>query len=121
MASDTKVYIAGVGYSPDDASGPESVVSLVSAATKTLLDAGVTFEDVTHGVTCKTLSSGSIAFKTFGEREVNIDRVAAGSELDASIRLVRDRDAQCVLMVAAEKVRCKGTSPCLCPALFLRG
>ena len=121
MASDAKVYIAGVGYSPDDASGQEPVAKLVSAATKALLDAGVTFEDVTHCVTSKTLSSGSIAFSAFGEGEVMVEKVEAGSELDASIRLVRDRDVQCVLMVAAEKVCCKGTSPRMCLALFLRG
>ena len=121
MASDAKVCIAGVGYSPDDASGQEPVAKLVSAATKALLDTGVTFENVTHCVTSKTLSSGSIAFSAFGEGEVMVEKVEAGSELNASIRLVRDRDAQCVLMVAAEKVCCKGTSPRLCLVLFLRG
>ena len=104
MPSDTKVYIAGVGYSPDDAFGQESVASLVSAATKALLDAGVTYQDVTHGVTCKTLSSGSIAFKAFGKGEINVDKAEAGSELDVSVRSVRERGTQCVLMVAAEKV-----------------
>ena len=113
MPSDTKVYIAGVGYSPDDASAQKSVASLVSAATKALLDAGITYEDVTHGITCRTLSSGPKAFKAFGEGEANVDVAETGSELDASIRSVRDRGAQCVLMIAAEKVCSMCPSPCL--------
>ena len=110
MTSESKVFIAGVGYSPAlPRSSPADrfIVALVSSATKALLDAGVTYDDVTRGVTStggNTVSLGSEAFKAFDEEGIAIDEVARGTELHNSLYLVRDRGAQCVLMIAAEEV-----------------
>ena len=107
MPSQSKVYIAGVGCSPSPPEGPpvKAVLrSLVSAATKALLDAGVTYDDITQCVRSKTLSYASEVFKALDERESPVDDVEGGSELDSSIRWVRDQGAQCVLMIAVEKV-----------------
>ena len=109
MTSASQVYIAGVGVSPWPSGGSSAegvvVVSLVSAATKALLDAGVTYDDVSHGVTSKTFSHASNAFKAFDNGGIIVDQVESGSELlDTSFSLVRKRGAQCVLMIAVEKV-----------------
>lgn len=99
----TPVYIAGVGFSPlssGSSSNKDITKSSVSAATKAFLDAGITFDDVTQGVG----SVGSEAFKAFDERGIKVDDAENGSELDSAFRLVKDKGAQCVLMLAGEKV-----------------
>lgn len=114
MTSDAKVYIAGVGSSPWPPQGsPAKTVSAsgVSAATKALLDAGVTYDDVAQGVTnvrSKTLESGSQVFKAFDEGGIPVNEVEHGSEFASSVYLTRNRGIRCVLMIAAEKV-CFGT------------
>jgi hypothetical protein len=110
MTSESKVYIAGVGFSPSPPAGSPAqgvIVSLVSAATKALLDAGVTYDDVAQGVRSvrsKTFSYGSEAFKAFDDGDITVDEVERGSEFESSFYWVRDRGAQCVLMIAVEKV-----------------
>ena len=100
MPSQPKVYIAGVGYSPIES----GVASLVSAATKALLDAGLTYDDVTQGVQSKSLKDGSRAFKAFDPRRIPVDEVESGSELECSFQHVKEQGAQCVLLIATEKV-----------------
>ena len=110
MTSESKVYIAGVGFSPLPPEGSPAkgvVASLVSAATKALLDAGVTFDDVILSVTStrgNILSHGSEVSKAFDDRGVAVDEVASGSELTSSFSWVRDRGARCVLMTSVDKV-----------------
>ena len=110
MTSESKVYIAGVGLSPLPPGGSSTkgvIASLVSAATKALLDAGVTCDDVAQGVRSvrsETFRYGSEAFKAFDEGGIMVDEVESGSELNSAFYWVRDRGAQCVLMIAAEKV-----------------
>lgn len=105
MAQERKVYVAGVGLtpSPSGSSFAKAVIAAqVSACTKALLDAGVTYDDVAHGVASEASSQGLKAFKTIDE-EITVNEVAAGSELDTSVRLVKDLGVQCVLAVATEK------------------
>ena len=107
MTSESKVYIAGVGFSPSASEGSSAqgvVASLVSAATKALLDAGVTYDDVSHGVRSKSSSHASKAFEAFDEGGIAVNEAESGSELKTSFSLVRKRGAQCVLMIALEKV-----------------
>ena len=110
MTSESRVYIAGVGFSPSPPGGSSAEVvvsSLISAATKALLDAGVTYDYVAQAVRSergKTSDYGSEVFKAFDEVDIPVDEVESGFELDKSFHWVRDRGAQCVLMVAVEKV-----------------
>ena len=110
MTSKTAAYIAGVGFSPSPpGSSPAEafIAALVSAATKALLDAGVTYDDVVRGVTSRrvdTFSNGSEAFKAFDQGGIAVDKVESGCELDSSLYWVRDRVVRCVLMIALEKV-----------------
>lgn len=102
--STSSVYIAGVGFSPlqsGSSSARNTNTSAVSAATKALLDAGVTYDDVSHGVG----SVGSEPFKAFDEGGITVDKAESGSELESAFRQVKDKGAQCVLVVAGEKVR----------------
>ena len=111
MTSESKVYIAGIGFSSSPLGGSPAkafISSLVSAATKALLDAGVTYDDVAQSVTStrgNKSNYGSEAFKAFDEGGIAVDKVESGSEIDSSFSWVRDRGARCVLMIAVEKVR----------------
>lgn len=106
MTSKSKVYVAGIGYSPSPSNGSAkaSVASLISAATKALLDAGVTYDDVAQGVTTAR-SQGSETFKAFDEGGVEVDEVENGSEIKASYKFIEDRGIRCVLTIVVEKVR----------------
>ena len=91
-----EVYLAGVGSSPSQ-KGSNS--SSVSAATKALLDAGITLNDVSRGLGSKSTSE---AFEVLGGSKV--DEVEQGSELDKAVSLVKDRKARCVLVIAEDQV-----------------
>ncbi|KAI9655109.1 MAG: hypothetical protein M1821_005592 [Bathelium mastoideum] len=109
MTSKPKVFIAGVGFSPSPPNGSPAhdfVAVLVSAATKALLDAGITYDNVARSVTTITSSRvnyGSEALKTLDEEGIAVDEAERGSELPASIRYVRDGGAECVLMIVIEE------------------
>lgn len=111
MPSDSKVYIVGVGSSEAssaDSSNKKRTKSLVSAAVKALLDAGLTFEYVSQGVTCQSGEpSGTVAgvFEVLGGSDVPIDNVKVGSELESAFQCVGARGSQCVLLIVGEKVR----------------
>lgn len=111
----SKVYIAGVGSAEKDSGS-----SLVSAATKALLDAGITYDNVTRGARRKSLSQGAEAFRAFGDDGVPVSEVDAGSELQSSFTMVQDRGEQCVLVITSDKVRLLEEDPGLYQ-LFLSG
>ena len=107
MTAQSKVYIAGVGVSSSrsgDSAKKDSASSLVSAATKALLDAGITYDNVTRGVRRKSLSQAGDAFKAFGDESVRVSEVDDGSELSTSFTVVRDRGERSVLVIAADEV-----------------
>lgn len=105
MPSESKVYIAGVGVSPASKGASVDTTSLITAATKALLDAGVTYDDVSRGVISKSQNRGANVFRAFDDGNGPVEEVEDGAELDKSYHLVRDRGEQCVLMVAIEEVR----------------
>ena len=107
MPAQSRVYIAGVGASSSrsgDSAKKDSSSSLASAATKALLDAGITYDNVTRGVRRKSLNQGGEVFKAFGDESVPVSKVEDGSELQTSFTVVRDRGEQCVLVIAADEV-----------------
>ncbi|KAJ9614310.1 hypothetical protein H2200_002446 [Cladophialophora chaetospira] len=109
MPSESKVYIVGVGSSAssrDSSSATGATKSLVSAAVKALLDAGVTCEDVSRGVISSgsdSSNSGSEFFKALGRDDLSVDNVKRGSEFDSVLQWIRVKGAQSVLSVALEK------------------
>lgn len=110
MASETEVYIAGVGFPTLSLAGTSVktiVASLVSAATTALLDAGVTFDDVTQTVVTlsgNTPNYGSEVSGAFCHRDIAMDEVEKGYEFDTSFTLIRDRSAQCGMLNTVKKV-----------------
>lgn len=107
MPSKPNVFIAGVGFSPlpsSDSQARNSAAVLVSAATKALLDAGVSYDSVSRGVTTAG-SHGSEAFESFEKGAIDIDEAERGSELSTAFQHVRDGSNRCVLMDAIEEVR----------------
>lgn len=100
MTPKPKVHIAGIGSAEKDSGS-----SLVSAATKALLDAGITYDNVTRGARRKSLSQGAEVFRAFGDEGVPVSEVDGGSELQSSFTMVQDRGEQCVLVITADKVR----------------
>lgn len=108
MPSRSNVYIAGVGSSPAPGANNSSdavIASLVSAATKALLDAGITFDTVNLGVKSKSSKHASQAFKAFDERGIKIDEVQSGAELNGAVGSIQDQGADCVLVVVEAQVR----------------
>lgn len=104
MVFESRIYLAGIGFSPVKSSREIVVPSLVSAATKALLDAGITHDDVSRSVTSEG-DIGSDAAKAFDGGIVAVDQVGKGSELATSFKLVKNEGAQCVLMLAEDEVR----------------
>lgn len=102
--SKSKVFVAGVGLSQQSSGG--GAATLVSAATKALLDAGVTYDNVVKGVRSKQLRDGDKAFDSFGDDGVPVEQVAKGSELKSAFELVQKGKAACVLAIVADEVRC---------------
>ena len=108
MMAKSKVYLGGVGASSlrtEGSAKKDSASFLVSAATKALLDAGITYDNVTRGVRRKSSNQGAEAFRAFGDQGVTITEVEDGTELQSSFTMVQDRGEQCVLVIAADKVR----------------
>jgi hypothetical protein len=100
MPSKSATYLAGIGLSRSQRG--ESVVGAVSAATKALLDAGLTYHDVTQGVGSNAVLE---AFKAFGDGSVMIEESQRGPELEKGVSIVRDGKASCVLVIAEDQVR----------------
>jgi hypothetical protein len=99
MTGKTEAHIAGVGVT--SGSGDNA---LVSAAVKALLDAGVTYDDVTRGVRAKSLKAGSKAFQAFGDEGVSVDEAEDSSALEHAAKLVTEKGEQCVLTIAKDEV-----------------
>lgn len=100
MTSDAKAYLAGIGFSPSQR-GENGTDSLISAATKALLDAGITYHDVTRGVGSKAVLE---AFKAFGDDISAIDESKQGSELETALSSVKEGKARCVLVIVTDQV-----------------
>jgi hypothetical protein len=104
MPAKSQVHIAGAGISLSRSGGSQEK-ALVSAATKALLDAGVTYNDVTRGVRDGSLNGGDKAFEAFNDAKVSVDKVKGGSELQDAAKLVTEKGEKCVLVIATDEVR----------------
>ena len=104
------VYIAGVGISPlSDSSSDAAIHDLViSAGTKALLDAGLTYSDVKQTIACflgeDPLRVRKNTFDTFGRTGAPICEVDCYSGLYAASQFVRSGHAECTMMVGFDKV-----------------
>ena len=101
------VYIAGVGaaISDNNSSRDEPVIS---AVTKALLDAGVTYGDVDSSVAC-SLDADSLkvpkqCLDTFGKTGAPISEVECYSGLHTASQFLKSGHSNCVLMVGFDKV-----------------
>lgn len=120
MPSSSNVYIAGVGSSPAPGANTSAegvIASLVSAATKALLDAGVTFDSVKRGVKSKSSKHASQAFKAFDEEDIAVDEVQSGAELSSAVGSIQNQGVDCVLAVVEAQVGAERFDYCL-PALL---
>ena len=110
MRSIPKVYIAGVGLtatwaSADGSSDAENATSVISAVTKALLDAGITYDAIDHSLATKSAKVVREAFQAFDPSVPRIDEAKEGSQLkDAVQRLAAGRD-RCMLIADVENVR----------------
>ena len=121
--SKTKVYIAGVGLSPSKSDNTTS--ALVSAAVKALLDAGVTYDNVTRSIIAKDVKNGQEVFDAFNDSDITVDKISAGSEMRSAVDAIGSGKGQCVLVVAQDKVctlsRSTGEIRCLYEWCVVRG
>ena len=104
------VYVAGVGISPlKEATSNAAVHDLVlSAGTKALLDAGLTYHDVKQTIACfldeASLRVRKRTFDTFGRTGTPVCEVDCYSGLYAASQFVRSGHAECTMMVGFDKV-----------------
>lgn len=114
--NDPPVYVAGVGLSPPrshgtSASSPRTnhhVYELaVSAGTKALLDAGITYDDVDQGIACLNDGESTVVrkvFYTFGVTGIPLCEVDCNSGLYMASHFIKVGKASCVLVIGFDKV-----------------
>jgi 3-oxoacyl-[acyl-carrier-protein] synthase III len=106
--SSSQCHIAGIGIS-ERISTTNTEQSALSAGTKALLDAGITYRDVDHSIAASLDSKVVVpktVFNVFGEGE----GIAPVSEVDGhlafftGVQCVKSRSMECVLVVGLERV-----------------
>ena len=104
-------YVAGVGVTLVDVSSAKSNHILselaISAGTKALLDAGVTYGDVNQSIACfldQDLKIPKACFATFGKTGSSTCEVDSYSGFNIASQLVKSGYADCVLMTGLDKV-----------------
>lgn len=101
------VYIAGVGatISSDGSSTNEHIVS---AVTKALLDAGVTYSDVDSTITGIVADSAlkvpKTSLDTFGKTGAPVSEVECYAALHTASQFLKSGHSNCVLLVGFDKV-----------------
>ncbi len=104
-----QAHIAGVGTS--SATNNSSFDELaISAGTKALLDAGITYNVVDHSVACfldDQLRIPRSCFDAFGLERAPVSEVDAHSGLFTAVQCVRSGQANCVLLLGLDRVRSK--------------
>lgn len=107
-------HIAGVGISLSETESNASIESLaVSAGTKALLDAGITYAkiDLSIATFCEPeLRIPKSCFRTFGNQKAAVTEVENHAALFTAASCVRSQQAECVLLVGIDLVRWS-TSP----------
>ena len=108
---DPSVYIAGVGISHLKRSISNAAIDelALSAGTKALLDAGLTYNDVKHSVACflpDELKISKTSFATFGKTGTPVSEVDCYSALFATSQCIKSGHPNCAMMVGFDKVGC---------------
>ena len=103
------VYIAGVGISHLDKDGSESSIDdlAISAGTKALLDAGITYSDVNYSIACylqDDLKVTKDSFKKYGQTGAPVIEVDCYSGLFSAWHGIRSDTANCSLMIGFDTV-----------------
>lgn len=105
-------HIAGIGISErTDATLHELAVS---AGTKALLDAGVTYRDVDQSVAAfldEQLRIPRSCFNTFGIEGAPICAVDSHSALFTAVQFIRSRQTNCALVIGIDTVRTTECAP----------
>lgn len=99
-------YIAGVGLSSSTDLDIDHLG--ISAATKALLDAGVTYAKVELSISCfldePRLRIPRSCFKAFGRRKGTVSEIDGHSALSTAIQCVRSGQTDCALLVGIDSV-----------------
>lgn len=103
------VYIAGVGQTDmQDAVSTTAVHdALISAGTKALLDAGVTYGEVNQSIACfldQNLKVDKTSFDTYGKTGAPVCEVDCYSGLYVGGQFVKSGHSNCVLVVGFDQV-----------------
>jgi acetyl-CoA acetyltransferase len=103
------VYIAGVGAAiSSDPSTAALDKEIVSAVTKALLDAGVTYGDVDSSIACFLGNEGlkvpKSSLDTFGKTGAPVSEVECYAGLHTASQFLKSGHSNCVLMVGFDKV-----------------
>ena len=103
------VYIAGVGAAvSSDTSTTALDKQIVSAVTKALLDAGVTYGDVDSSIACflgnERLKVPKSSLDTFGKTGAPVSEVECYAGLHTASQFLKSGHSNCVLMVGFDKV-----------------
>ncbi len=108
MASkESAVYIAGVGLSLSNSSTSIDDIVL-SAGTKALLDAGITYDDVNQSIACfldRNLNVERKSFDTFGRTGTPVYKVDNYSGIHVAAQLVKSGSVDVVMVAGFDEVR----------------
>lgn len=101
------VHIAGIGLSLSTKSDIDNLA--ISAGTKALLDAGITYGKVELGVAC-FLNEPNIriprsCFKAFGRQKACLSEIDGHSALFTEVQCIRSGQTDCALLVGVDSVR----------------
>jgi 3-oxoacyl-[acyl-carrier-protein] synthase III len=105
----SSAHLAGVGVSAGKDADLETLAA--SAGTKALLDAGVTYSDVDHGLACFLDERARIprsVFTTYGTEGAPVSEIDNHSGLLTAVQSVRGGHANCVLVIAIDRVSIAG-------------
>ena len=116
-------YIAGIGVSHAENNASNSFLHdlIISAGTKALLDAGVTYGDVQQSIACyldQHLRVPKTSFDTYGKTGTPVCEAEAFSGLYTAAQFVKSGHASCVLMIGLDKVwpyRSEVMAQAVCP------
>ena len=101
------VYVAGVGATISS-DGFASSEHIVSAVTKALLDAGVTYSDVDSTITGFVADGGLKVAKSsldvFGKTGAPVSEVECFAAFHTATQFLKSGHSNCVLMVGFDKV-----------------
>lgn len=102
------VYVAGVGISHLKGRVSDSNVEelAISAGTKALLDAGITYGEVKNSIACflgDDLKASKRVFQSFGKTGSPIAKVECHSGLFVGSQAIRSGNSDCVLVIGFDQ------------------